>query len=170
MQESWPDSGPGMARSVSGGAPPPSRAPEDRFKTAPQKASSGPTLERRSLCTPSGQRPRARQQPARTGRGPSPASCGQSREKDRRVISVQLDRVMGGQSRALPVYEVGWSTALRAMIGPIPKLIVRLAVWVAVQHRAAASRADRSRKLVQLEPIRITATRAASAPRVRSIR
>jgi hypothetical protein len=33
------------------------------------------TLERRSLCTPSGQKPRARQQPARTGRGPSPARC-----------------------------------------------------------------------------------------------
>jgi hypothetical protein len=34
------------------GVPPPSRAPEDPFKTASQKASSGPTLERRSLCTP----------------------------------------------------------------------------------------------------------------------
>jgi hypothetical protein len=68
-----------MARSVSGGAPPPSRAPEDPFKTASQKASSGPTLERRSLCTPSGQKPRARPQPARTGRGPSPAHCGRSR-------------------------------------------------------------------------------------------
>jgi hypothetical protein len=33
------------------GAPPPSRAPEDPFKTASQKASSGPALERRSLCT-----------------------------------------------------------------------------------------------------------------------
>ena len=35
--------GPGMARFVCGGAPPPSRAPEDPFKTASQKASSGPT-------------------------------------------------------------------------------------------------------------------------------
>ena len=34
------------------------------------------TLERRSLCTPSGQKPRARREPARTGRRPSPASCG----------------------------------------------------------------------------------------------
>jgi hypothetical protein len=37
MQESKPGSEPGMARSVSGGAPPPSRAPEDRFLTASQK-------------------------------------------------------------------------------------------------------------------------------------
>ena len=36
-------------------------------------------LERRSLCTPSGQKPRARQEPARTGRGPSPARCGRQR-------------------------------------------------------------------------------------------
>jgi hypothetical protein len=50
-----------MARSLSGGPPPPSRAPEDPFKTASQKASSGPALERRSLCTPSGQKPRASQ-------------------------------------------------------------------------------------------------------------
>ena len=38
-----------------------------------------PPLERRSLYAPSGQIPRVRQQPARTGRGPSPASCEQSR-------------------------------------------------------------------------------------------
>jgi hypothetical protein len=49
------------------------------FLTASQKPSSGPALERRSLCTPSGQRPRARREPARTGRGPSPAQCRQSR-------------------------------------------------------------------------------------------
>ena len=50
---------------------------------------------------------------------------GQSRGEDRRAISVQLDRVTSGQSRVLWVYEVGWSTASRAMICPIPKLIVR---------------------------------------------
>jgi hypothetical protein len=39
------------------------------------QASSGPTLERRSPCTPSGQKLRARQEPARAGREPSPATC-----------------------------------------------------------------------------------------------
>jgi hypothetical protein len=32
-----------------------------------------------SLCGHSGQKPRARPEPARTGRGPSPARCGRSR-------------------------------------------------------------------------------------------
>jgi hypothetical protein len=49
------------------------------FLTAPPKASSGPALERRSLCTPSGQKPRARPEPARTGCGPSPIRCRRSR-------------------------------------------------------------------------------------------
>jgi hypothetical protein len=49
------------------------------FLTASQKGSSGPTLERRSLCTPSVQKPRARREPARTGRGPSPARCARQR-------------------------------------------------------------------------------------------
>jgi hypothetical protein len=43
----------------------------------------------------------------------------------------------------------------------ILKLIVRVAVWVAVQHRAVVSRADRSRALSQSEPIRTGTTRAA---------
>jgi hypothetical protein len=38
-----------------------------------------------------------------------------------------------------------------------------VAVWVAVQYRAAAARADRSGTLVQPEPIRTTTTRAANA-------
>ena len=114
-----------MARSVSGGAPPPSRAPEDPFKPLRRKHLSGPALERRSLCTPSGQRPRARRKPARTGRGPSPARCGAVTGKK---IVVQSDRVTSGQSRIVEVYEVGWSTVLQAMICPIPKLMVRVLV------------------------------------------
>jgi hypothetical protein len=121
-KESWLGSAPGMARSVSGGAPPPSRAPEDPFRTAPQKGSSGPALERRSLCTPSGQKPRARPQPARTGRGPSPATCRRMGllvrsvtfaylpvvstcwhiwHLDHRAISVPLRPVTNGTLRAL---------------------------------------------------------------------
>ena len=38
-----------------------------------------------------------------------------------------------------------------------------VAVWVAVQHRAVPSREDRPATLVQLEPIRTAATRAANA-------
>src|SRR5262249_1155926 len=44
-----------------------------------------------------------------------------------------------------------------------------VAVWVAVHHRAPPSRKDRSVALVQLEPIRTTATRAADAVRVRAL-
>src|SRR6516164_8085977 len=46
---------------------------------------------------------------------------------------------------------------------------MRVAVWVAVHHRAAPSKADRSRAMVQIEPIRTTATRAANAVRVRAL-
>jgi hypothetical protein len=45
----------------------------------------------------------------------------------------------------------------------LPKLMVRVAVWAAVHHRAPQSRADRSRTLVQLEPIRTAVPRAANA-------
>jgi len=38
-----------------------------------------------------------------------------------------------------------------------------VAVWVAIHHRAAPSREDRARTLVQPEPIRTTAIRAANA-------
>jgi hypothetical protein len=66
-----------MARSVSGGAPPPSRGTRRSFlKLLRRKHLRDPPLERRSLCTPSSQKPRARHEPARTGRGPSPAMCG----------------------------------------------------------------------------------------------
>jgi hypothetical protein len=52
-------------------------------------------------------------QPARTGRRPSPARCrDQSRGKERRAISVQLDRVTNGQSGAVEDHEVGWSTGV----------------------------------------------------------
>ena len=43
----------------------------------------------------------------------------------RRAISVQLTRVKRGQSRLLPVCEVGCSAALSVAICPIPKLIVQ---------------------------------------------
>jgi hypothetical protein len=66
-----------MARLVCGGAPPPSRGTRRSFlKPLRRKHLRDPPLERRSLCTPSGQRIRARREPARTGRGPSPARCG----------------------------------------------------------------------------------------------
>jgi hypothetical protein len=69
-----PRSAPGMARSVSGDVPPPlkgypkilsDRFAESIFGTHPLSGGA---------CTPSGQRPRARREPARTGRGPSPAN------------------------------------------------------------------------------------------------
>jgi len=40
------------------------------------------TLDPGDLCGHSGQRPRVRREPARTGRGPSPAPCGRSRRDD----------------------------------------------------------------------------------------
>jgi hypothetical protein len=43
----------------------------------------------------------------------------------------------------------------------ILKLLVRVAVWVAVQQRAVVFRADRLRALVQSEPVRTGTTRAA---------
>jgi hypothetical protein len=72
---------PGWLRSGDGplsirGCPSTVKGTRRSFLTASQKRSSGPTLERRSLCTPSGQKPRVRREPARTGRGPSPARCG----------------------------------------------------------------------------------------------
>jgi len=45
--------------------------------------------------------------------------------EDRRAISVQLARVTRGQSRLLPVLELGWSATSSAVICPIPKLTVR---------------------------------------------
>jgi hypothetical protein len=47
-------------------------------------------------------------------------------DHERRAINVQLARVTSGQSRALSVYKVGWSTASSTAICPIPKLIVRV--------------------------------------------
>jgi hypothetical protein len=51
-------------RALSGSAPPPARAPEDlsnrSTKTAPQKASSGPTLARGASADPAGLTARAR--------------------------------------------------------------------------------------------------------------
>jgi hypothetical protein len=68
--------------------------------TFPQLTSPFQATRRRNLglmgvgaCTPSGQRPRARRQPARTGRGPPPASCGQSwvtSARRSRLASVKL--------------------------------------------------------------------------------
>jgi hypothetical protein len=51
--------------------------------------------------------------PAQTGRGPSPARCGdQSRGEEPRAINVQLARVTSGQSGAVADNEVGWSTGV----------------------------------------------------------
>ena len=47
-------------------------------------------------------------------------------QQDHRAISVQLARVTRGQSRLLAVPGPGWSAALAARIGRIPKLIVRV--------------------------------------------
>jgi hypothetical protein len=47
-----------------------------------------------------------------------------------------------------------------------PRVTTRVAVWGAVHRRAAPSKADRSRTLVQLEPIQTAAIRAANAGKV----
>ena len=47
-------------------------------------------------------------------------------EHDHRAISVQLTPVNQGQSRVLAVHGPGWSAALAARVGRIPKLIVRV--------------------------------------------
>jgi hypothetical protein len=54
---------------------------------------------------------------------------------------------------------------MRSPAGQFPGLRVttRVAVWVAVHHRAAPFREDRAETLVQLEPIRTAMTRAANA-------
>jgi hypothetical protein len=49
------------------------------------------------------------------------------------------------------------------------RVTTRVAVWVAVHHRAGQSRANPSRTLVQHEPIRTTMTRAALAVRVHAL-
>ena len=120
-----------------------------------------------SLCGHSGQKTRARREPARTGRGPSPARSGPSRgsfqgkeiavAQDLRTlarhvatgetprlkaeghcaISVQLARVMSGQPRLLPVSELGCSTASSAVICPIPKLTVQALVRSGFRSRYA---------------------------------
>ena len=103
-----------MARLASGdgplsvrGCPSSVKGTEDPFKTASQKASSGPALERRSLCTPSGSETKGQAEPARTGRGPSPARCGRSgvptfvRNHRRRARCVPDRPVNAGKSQSL---------------------------------------------------------------------
>src|SRR5215475_15325457 len=65
-----------MARSVSGGAPPPSRAPEGHFNPLRRNDLQDPPLSVGASAPPPVRDQGARQQPARTGRGPSPARCG----------------------------------------------------------------------------------------------
>jgi hypothetical protein len=77
-------SDPGMARGVYVSAPPAPSATVPAGQTA-QVERHRPTYAK-SRLTPepnghSGQRPRARREPARTGCGPSSARCGQSRRK-----------------------------------------------------------------------------------------
>jgi hypothetical protein len=52
VQGLWLGPGPGMARSVSGGAPPPSRAPEDPFKTLRRKHLRDPPLSAGASAPP----------------------------------------------------------------------------------------------------------------------
>jgi hypothetical protein len=65
----WPAQCPGVPSTVKG-------TRRSFLKPLRRKHLRDPPLERRSLCTPSSQKPRARHEPARTGRGPSPAMCG----------------------------------------------------------------------------------------------
>jgi hypothetical protein len=71
---------------------------QGRFAFPAEMASGYP----RPRSTRSGQKPGARPEPPRTGRGPSPARCGQSRVRRPRAISVQLDRVVTGSNPARP--------------------------------------------------------------------
>src|ERR1039458_2685567 len=78
--KSWPGSDPGMARGVYVSAPPASSVTVTVGQRAPHKVPTERTrevtLDTGGLCGHSGQKPRARPEPARTGRGPSPATCG----------------------------------------------------------------------------------------------
>jgi hypothetical protein len=74
-----------MARSVSGGALHRQGAPEDPFKTASQKASSGPTPGASEPLHPLRSGTKGQAEPARTGFGPSPARCGRSRSPNCRA-------------------------------------------------------------------------------------
>ncbi len=117
-----------MARSVSGGAPPPSRAPEDDFKPLRRNHLRDPPLSVGASAPP----PVRDQGPGQSLPGPDAghplqAAGSHGKEEDRRAISVQSDRVTSGQSRVAPVHEVGWSATSQAMICPIPKLIVQVA-------------------------------------------
>jgi len=96
--------GPGMARSSVRGCPSAvkghpkilsNRFAESIFGTHP--------LSGGDLCTPSGQRPRARQEPARTGRGPSPARCGSVTTGEKLDVPAASDQPVNiGKSRSLP--------------------------------------------------------------------
>jgi hypothetical protein len=162
-----------------------------------------------SLYGPSGQKPRARQEPARTGRGPSPARCGSAccrracarvtataatnskhqqsatahntrtirhnpgicpaRKTDGRGSARQAPRLLPSR-RTTPVpcgrpRNIGPAHGLkRTVLDNLPAPTdLRVAVWVAVHLGARPSSQDQPRRLVQLEPIRTAATRAANA-------
>ena len=75
-------------------------------------------------CGHSGQKTRARRQPARTGPDAGhPLQRATPNDLTRRAINVQLARATSDQSRAIQVTRVALSLTLSAMIGPIPKLI-----------------------------------------------
>jgi hypothetical protein len=85
-----------MTRSVSGGAPPPSRAPEDHFNPLRRNDLQDPPLSVGASAPP----PARYQGPGGSlpgpGRGPSPAQCGPSRAE------VSMIRNMRGMIPAAP--------------------------------------------------------------------
>jgi hypothetical protein len=102
----WPAECPGVPLHRQG-------APEDPFKPLRRKHLRDPSLERRSLCAPSGQKPRARPSLPEPDAGHPLQGAGISHgREERRAISVQLDRVTSGHSWAVEVCEVGWSTGI----------------------------------------------------------
>ena len=152
-------------------APPASRV----TLTAGQRAQAKEPRERTrkvtldpGACGHSGQKTRARREPARTGRRPSPARYARSRGSFQgkqiavvqdlqssgsqpprqwrshglltagQAIAVQLARVMSGQPRLPWVSELGCSTASSAAIYPIPKLITRSSRWLKRTRRRVA--------------------------------
>jgi hypothetical protein len=113
-----------MARSVSGGAPPPSRAPEDHFNSLRRNDLQDPPLSVGASTPP----PARNKGPGSSLPGPDASHPLQAVSShggnNDRAVNVQLAKVTKGQSRLLPVSRVSSAAASAAMICPIPKLTV----------------------------------------------
>jgi hypothetical protein len=78
------------------------------------------------------------------------------------------DELLSSRSRRYGRRTGGWSTSAMPRTVRWPARSTRAAVWVAVHRRAVPSKGDRSRALVQAEPIETATTRAANAARARA--